>query len=770
MLKKLLGRIDTKSVKWRWIMSYFVIICVFIVFAVTLGSMFFAIHKTEMVRTNEYVTNMVEEQYEYILRDMQGIAYGVESESVRKLILQNDANEFDKAERFALIQKELKKLLGNSEFFEECFLYLGEDDTVINSSSVLKSSLYYDVYAGGSDITYEEWKELITNDTKGCFLEISEKNGGKRFFYTYKNSLSLMLDRDDISISYVLDKNKMKQINERVYNACGGYICIANSNSLATNLSQNKTMMKFNPKEMYKKGEINYAEVNGTEHVVLSTANKVGNRIFVIIPVSVFYKNLNRIVVAAILMLILISAIMVFLAFKFSTIHILPIKSIIDSFDKKADVDKKNEYDIITDILTRSKLEKYSVDSEMSKQTVFLRNNFVSQLVKGEYASIASVKENLKKYGVEFKAGSFIVLVLTPKNFGELWLSYTGNDDHYKTAIVALENIMTELIGKKYICHTVSVDDELVCTVNAESFTDENELKNDLIKIYEYAREFIRANLGFDFEMTAGKIKKSIADIHLSYNEAINCNEYNYIYDKSIVFADDAAPIDNDGLSTLFLKTNLIAKEMLKTEKDAQFDTEITHLCKMCISLSTSMPNMVNSFMNGFKNQLIRQLLLLNEKDEKLKQFAEHIAKKYSFDGVRSFTDMKQSMLSISHEIEIFLSNYKNTDYLKDRVINYIYNNYGNPDLSVGGIAEHFNLSAAYLSSSFKKSAKVGVLEMINKVRSDKSIDLLLNSKKSVNDIAAEVGYANAHAYIRVFKKYYFCTPTEYRNNYKKDR
>lgn len=769
MLKKLFETIDTKSVRWRWIMSYFVIICIFVCFAITSVSMFFFIHKTELVRANEYIANMIEEQYEYILMDMQSVAYGVESESVRKLLLQSDKSEFDRAERFSLIQKELKKLLGNSDFFEECFLYLGEYDTVINSTSVLNSSLYYDAYVSDCDISYKEWKRVVTSDTKGCFLEILEKDGKKRFVYTYKNSLSLMLDRDDTSISFVLDRNKIKQINDRVYSACGGYICIANSNNLVANISDNGAMRSFNPKKMYKKGEIDYAVVNGIEYVVLSPENQVGNRIFIIIPESIFYKNLIGIVLVQVIMLIIIAAVMIFLAIKFSNRHFQPIKSIINSFNKEIGVDKRNEYDIITDIVHHAQSEKYRINNKMTKQTMFLRNNFIQRLVKGEYDSITLLRDNLKHYGVEFKTGSFVVLVLTPNNFGELWMSYAESDDHYKMALTALENIISELVGKRYICYTVNIDEEIVCVVNAEGFVEEDELKHDLNEIYSYAGNFIHCNLGFDFEMTVGKIKKSISEIHLSYNEAINCNEYNFIYDKSIVFADDAAALNNDRLNTLFLKTNLIAKEMLRTEKSAELDKEITQLCKMCISLATSMPNLVNSVMHGFKNHLIRQLLLLNEEDEKIQQFAELIAEKYSFDGIRSFLDMKESMLDISKKIECFLSEYRSTDYLKERVISYIRKNYQDPDLSVGGIAEHFNLNTAYLSSTFKKSAKIGLLEMINKVRCEKSIDLLINSKKSINDIAADIGCTNAHAYIRIFKKYYFCTPTEYRNNFKKE-
>ena len=56
------------------------------------------------------------------------------------------------------------------------------------------------------------------------------------------------------------------------------------------------------------------------------------------------------------------------------------------------------------------------------------------------------------------------------------------------------------------------------------------------------------------------------------------------------------------------------------------------------------------------------------------------------------------------------------------------------------------------------------MLEYINKLPVNKSIELLLTTDYSVNHIAEKVGYLNANTYIRIFKKNMGETPNKFRS------
>ena len=96
----------------------------------------------------------------------------------------------------------------------------------------------------------------------------------------------------------------------------------------------------------------------------------------------------------------------------------------------------------------------------------------------------------------------------------------------------------------------------------------------------------------------------------------------------------------------------------------------------------------------------------------------------------------------------------------------YIEQNYSNPDLSLEEIAENLKIAPNYLSTIFSKNLGIKLFEYVNEYRLDKSINLLLHTDKTINDISAECGFGSSRNYIRIFKKYKGNTPGAYRKQH----
>lgn len=93
----------------------------------------------------------------------------------------------------------------------------------------------------------------------------------------------------------------------------------------------------------------------------------------------------------------------------------------------------------------------------------------------------------------------------------------------------------------------------------------------------------------------------------------------------------------------------------------------------------------------------------------------------------------------------------------------YIESHYSNPDLSLEEIAESLKIAPNYLSTIFSKNLGIKLFEYVNEYRLEKSIDLLLHTDKTVNDISIECGFGSSRNYIRIFKKHKDNTPGAYR-------
>ena len=69
---------------------------------------------------------------------------------------------------------------------------------------------------------------------------------------------------------------------------------------------------------------------------------------------------------------------------------------------------------------------------------------------------------------------------------------------------------------------------------------------------------------------------------------------------------------------------------------------------------------------------------------------------------------------------------------LKNRLIEYISNNYQDINLSISTIAEEFEMNPAYLSRFFKEQTGDGILDCITKVRLSKAKQLLKDKRLNI--------------------------------------
>jgi AraC family transcriptional regulator of arabinose operon len=97
-----------------------------------------------------------------------------------------------------------------------------------------------------------------------------------------------------------------------------------------------------------------------------------------------------------------------------------------------------------------------------------------------------------------------------------------------------------------------------------------------------------------------------------------------------------------------------------------------------------------------------------------------------------------------------------------DHALDYIEHNY-DKNIKVQGIADYIGINRSYLTICFKSVLNISPQEYILKYRMNQASILLNNTCLPVREIAIKVGYDDALNFSKVYKKYYGCTPTEYR-------
>lgn len=86
-------------------------------------------------------------------------------------------------------------------------------------------------------------------------------------------------------------------------------------------------------------------------------------------------------------------------------------------------------------------------------------------------------------------------------------------------------------------------------------------------------------------------------------------------------------------------------------------------------------------------------------------------------------------------------------------------------DITLEDVAESHGISPYYLSKLFSQQFGITFIDFLTDLRVEESKRLLMDTQKSLKEIAYEVGYANSNYFCRVFKKKSGWTPSEFRKD-----
>lgn len=93
-------------------------------------------------------------------------------------------------------------------------------------------------------------------------------------------------------------------------------------------------------------------------------------------------------------------------------------------------------------------------------------------------------------------------------------------------------------------------------------------------------------------------------------------------------------------------------------------------------------------------------------------------------------------------------------------IVEYLAENYRDPDMSLKKLALKFNLSEVYLSSLFKEMMGVNFYSYLEDLRMKDALELLRSTDYTVDHVAMDVGYNSSHVFRRAFKRRFGVSPS----------
>ena len=293
-------------------------------------------------------------------------------------------------------------------------------------------------------------------------------------------------------------------------------------------------------------------------------------------------------------------------------------------------------------------------------------------------------------------------------------------------------------------------DTQTLILVSAEVMATQSKAK----KVCEDIIKMSKNKYSSELFIVAGNVCNDIKELRNQYNQMKDQLDYQFFVSGSTYFLSDQTGFvrrESDMLSIYFKKILTCAKlhdfEEMKQEYEKAFSYVENNVGFSSIYVKYNF------------SEVIKETCELLGHGKRIMQVMEDIY------GANSIDQVRNAVHSLIDKIAVLEIQDKDENRIVQLTRQYIQENYREITLSVSVIADELNISAAYLSTLFKKETGQTLIKYISWYRIEKAKELLKTTTMKVGDIAEKVGYVNASYFISLFRNNVGCSPAKYREN-----
>jgi AraC family transcriptional regulator, transcriptional activator for feuABC-ybbA operon len=155
--------------------------------------------------------------------------------------------------------------------------------------------------------------------------------------------------------------------------------------------------------------------------------------------------------------------------------------------------------------------------------------------------------------------------------------------------------------------------------------------------------------------------------------------------------------------------------------------------------------------------QELKDAYLVEEQFQKLLDCWNEKLPGYEF---KSGTILQQLLLTIGENLNKHSQNFA-ASLKVEKIIQYMHQNL-NGKITLAELAKFVQITPFYMARTFKAATGYTIIEYFNKLKIDKSKELLIEGNKKVKEVAQELGFADEFYFSRMFKKAEGINPSEF--------
>lgn len=403
----------------------------------------------------------------------------------------------------------------------------------------------------------------------------------------------------------------------------------------------------------------------------------------------------------------------------------------------------------------RIKMEKLTKASESyRKNAQIIRSKAIEALVNCT-TNVGESLEKLQSMGIELSAVRYRVAMFDIDLYSDMY--QLDMEKRQESALMAfvLYNISDEIVTREQAGVVYQEGGNRVCILFQEKWS-----RDFTTKTREICREIqdkMKEVMGIDVSTGIGDWVKTPDQLLLSHDMAVKAMQYRYLLGGKLLL-DMAEPHgctvsiesfldqfcaalkngDQEGVRETFREMGAAIRGSLMEKSRACMYLQqiIRTMDRVCEDVSADMDGVLKG-----RDELLRQITEQKSFDSACRIVEDYIMKIFKMlSDMNSSSEEKQARLALD----------------------YIQQNYMDPDLGLNDVCSYLNISTSYFSNIFKKITGETFKEVLIRARMEKARELLENTTMKNYEIAKKVGFSDPHYFGISFKKMTGVTPTEY--------
>ena len=642
-----------------------------------------------------------------------------------------------------LFQSKLDGYIGANNFISEVAVYNPKLDYVFSSQNSMSLSHYFVIMYEAVGYSAQDFRDFLGSKEIIRLIPIRQRINSSREIYAYVVKETTIYSSNNRLAIFMLDASYIGSLLKNIDG--DSYVFDGNGYCIAQNTENYRIPSWEISKLEYKDGE--KLKLNNDVYYISSVCSDSVDWCYVFVSeYADTHKNLLLIqwIYTFVILMVVIGGVFV-TVYSIKKIY-NPIRSLALRLEKSND--DVNELEAINNNINYLVKTKDDLEKKVEDAYAIAKEHMFYKLVNGEFSDEAEVKSKFAFYDVSF-------------DFDYYYIALFEIDEYVPELVSDVVKLLVEYIAE-YNCLSVTVFENrklcIICPAMSDVHTDYDH--NLIANLQNFLEEMMTSRI----TVGVGNPVSDVSTVWKSYIEAKSAGDYKKSkgIGKIIFFSDISTDCDKDKYVYRDMKkipTYIKAGEIEKTFEqidnivNSLYDAPLTASQCVCFELIIVILKAVSDKFGSEYEELY------------LSRF--DITTLVNFESIDVLvSEVKKFLRDVFDEIS---KESAETDSFIDQIVEYIENNYNSPHFSVDGVARHFGVSATYLGQYFKMKKGTTMSAYVAKVQIDNAKRILLDTDKTIKEIADDIGFTEVSNFIRKFKAQTGVTPGLYRKANKKE-